>query len=593
MRTLRRTFAVSAVLGVVALASVAGPAGAAEPIMPLGQVQKGMHCTGRSVVSGVDIATFDVDILGVITGDAAARQPYILFRASGPAIDATGIGPGFSGSPISCPGAAGVSRVVGAISEGIGAYGGLTALATPIESILGEPVDPPAETRSAPALIRSARPLATPLSFGGLSVPVATALQAAARRRGAVVYAAPDAPSGPEFPLLPLQGGSAMAVGLSSGDVTAGAIGTVAYVDGSTVWAFGHPLDSAGRRSLFLQDAYVYGVIGNPIGSEDLSTYKYAAPGHDVGTLTNDAVSAVVGRLGALPRSFPLQVVGQDLDTGVTETSNMRIADETALGLPTGVSALSQVGAVAVAEVTYDLLRGIPLRQSGSMCVHIRVLERRLPLGFCNTYTGGSQGNGPGAAQVADFGAAAGALDAFNFGPLHILGAQVDLRFRRSLRQAYLLEATAPQRARRGTTVRVRVLAQRVNGPKLRRTISVRIPKQTPIGRRRIRLDGAAGDGGGSLTDALSGVIDLGSLLTTDTSSDDTTGPRTVKALAATIAGVHRYDGVTASILPLGGGSSGDLPDGPEGIAQRARNVYRDPVLRLSGSASARITVTP
>ena len=44
-------------------------------------------------------------------------------------------------------------------------------------------------------------------------------------------------------------------------------MGTVTYVDGDTVWAFGHPLDGAGRRSLLLQDAYVYTVVNNPIDS--------------------------------------------------------------------------------------------------------------------------------------------------------------------------------------------------------------------------------------------------------------------------------------------------------------------------------------
>ena len=62
---------------------------------------------------------------------------------SGPAVDATGVGPGFSGSPITCPGADGTPRIVGAITETIGAYGGKTVLATPIAAILGEPVDPP------------------------------------------------------------------------------------------------------------------------------------------------------------------------------------------------------------------------------------------------------------------------------------------------------------------------------------------------------------------------------------------------------------------------------------------------------------------
>lgn len=593
MSLLRRAAASAVVL---VLGGGGASAHAAEPIMPLAQVHKGMQCTAKSVISGTTISTFDIEILDVVAGDAASRTPYILFKASGPAIDGTGIGPGFSGSPISCPDGAGVQRVIGAISEGIGQYGNTVALATPIESILDEPVDPPAETRVAPALIRSAKPLATPLSVGGLSTPVASALQAAAKKTGKVVYAAPPAPVGATFPVQQLQGGSAMAVGLSSGDVTAGAIGTVAYVDGDKVWSFGHPLDGAGRRSLFLQDAYVYATIGNPTGSADLSTYKFAAPGHDVGTLTNDAVSAVVGQLGTLPTRFPLQIFGEDLDTKAFHVANMQIADETALGLPTGSSSLTQVGALGIGEVVYDLLRGTPIRQSGSMCVRISVREQARPFRFCNTYVGGSLGTGAGAPLVSDFTAATSQIDAYNFGPLHITGAQVYIKLRRSLRQAYLLGATAPAIVHRGSTVSVKVAGQRINGAKLTQTFKVHIPAQTPLGKRRIQLDGTAGDGGGSLSDALGSVLDLTDLLGGDSGTDDGgSGPRTVKALAKGISAVHRYDGVTAEIMPLSaaassGGGSGSLSDA-EAAAQKPQKVYSDPELRLSGTARATVMV--
>jgi hypothetical protein len=87
--------------------------------------------------------------------------------------------------------------------------------------------------------------------------------------------------------------------------VSAGAVGTVAYADGRDVWAFGHPLDAAGRRRLLLQDAYVFTVVGNPIGSGELLSYKLATPLRDRGTVTNDGISAVVGRLGDLPPTTP------------------------------------------------------------------------------------------------------------------------------------------------------------------------------------------------------------------------------------------------------------------------------------------------
>ena len=48
--------------------------------------------------------------------------------------------------------------------------------------------------------------------------------------------------------------------------------------------------------SLFLQDAYVYAVVNNPVGVEGVTTYKLAAPGHDVGILSGDGLNAVAGR---------------------------------------------------------------------------------------------------------------------------------------------------------------------------------------------------------------------------------------------------------------------------------------------------------
>src|SRR5687767_5986770 len=83
---------------------------AAEPIMPLAEVHSGMQCTGYSVVRGTEVSSFGVEVLDVIDGEASANGPRILFKASGPAIDETGMGPGFSGSPIYCPDAQGTQR---------------------------------------------------------------------------------------------------------------------------------------------------------------------------------------------------------------------------------------------------------------------------------------------------------------------------------------------------------------------------------------------------------------------------------------------------------------------------------------------------
>ncbi|HEY8584635.1 MAG TPA: SpoIVB peptidase S55 domain-containing protein, partial [Capillimicrobium sp.] len=224
---------------------------AAEPILPLAEVQPGMQCTGLTVVRGVDIASFDVRIVDIVAGDRAADQPLLLVRVSGDVVAPTGIAEGYSGSPVVCDG-----RIAGAIAYGSGDYGNELGFATPIESMLGERVFAPAGARRAPALLRTARPLTPPLQVTGISPRVFSAFAEPLREAGIVMQVSPAAPIGARFPAQTLRPGSSMAVGLSSGDVALGGVGTVSYVDGDKVWGFGHPFEAAGRRSLLLQDAY-------------------------------------------------------------------------------------------------------------------------------------------------------------------------------------------------------------------------------------------------------------------------------------------------------------------------------------------------
>src|SRR4051794_26477619 len=85
-----------ALLAPVLLAPALVPAGAAaagEPVMPLDQVRPGMACSARSVLHGTDIERFDATVVDVVSGSVTAEGPRILVRVSGPAIEATGVGP--------------------------------------------------------------------------------------------------------------------------------------------------------------------------------------------------------------------------------------------------------------------------------------------------------------------------------------------------------------------------------------------------------------------------------------------------------------------------------------------------------------------
>jgi hypothetical protein len=582
----------SLVLTILLTLALAAPAAAAERIMPLSEVQKGMRCTGLSVVQGTEIASFDVEILDVIAGDDAVAAPRILIRVSGEAVDRTGIGPGFSGSPIICRDSEGRDAYAGAISEGIGEYGGKVGLATPMEAVVAQPVDPPAATPPAPRA--GAYSLTGPLSIGGVSPRVARFLSRLARREGKLLITSAGRPRAASFPVQELKPGAAMAAGLSSGALALGAVGTVAYVDGDRVWAFGHPFDAAGRRSLFLQDAYVYTVVNNPVGVEGVSTYKLAVPGHDVGVLSADGLSAVAGRLGVMPKRFPMRVIATDGDTGRFRDLRVDIADENFLGQPTGISALALVGAATTSQAATTALGEIPARQSGEMCATFRLVGERRPLRFCNRYVmrdGGLSAAaelGAGGPMVADLVEAISLIDSYELATLDMANVEVNLTLRRGLRQAYMLGVRGPSVVRRGRTARLRVRIQTVRGARAWRTVRVRVPRGMPRGERLLTLTGPDTDEAGVLE------IDLSELLFGEEGAD-LAGPRTVQKLREAVGRIGRYDGIEASFEPPGGEEDlGDLEEdlgGPEGIARRAREVYRDPELRLSGTVRLPVLV--
>jgi hypothetical protein len=550
-------------------AALAAPAAAsaADPIMPLGDVAPGMHCTGLSVVQGTTITSFNVDVLDVIDR-LRPEDARILFRVSGPAVDATGVGPGFSGSPIYCTGADGVARNIGAISGGIGQYGGKVGLATPIEQILAEPIQPPSSAvRRSPVV--GSRSLTGPLTLSGLNPSLAAMFANAARKAGMPLLTSGASPRAAGFPPQPLVPGAAVSVGLTSGAIGIGAIGTVAYTDGPSVWLFGHSLDGAGRRSLFLEDAYIHAVIDNPLGTSDLSTYKLGSPGNDVGTVTNDANNAVAGRLGALPRNFPINVFAKDLDTGRTRNLTTLVADEGDVGRPAGPSLTGVAAGAAVAEATSSVLGGGPARQSGEMCAAIALRELPKPARFCEHYA--IAGDGPNAfagALSVDIAHAAALLETYDFGVLHPTSIDVGIRVRRGMRQAYMVDATGPRRARRGKKVALKLQLRRtVTGVRFQKTIKVRIPAGTAPGTHSIRLTGTDAEPGSNPND------DSGISIVFEDPPQDGPIPQSADDIRAAIEALARYDGITATI------GSTDI------------EAYRDPNLRISGDARVTLTV--
>jgi hypothetical protein len=564
--------------GLVTLAG-AGGARAADPIMPLSQVQAGMHCTAYSVFHGQAIDSFNADVVDIVGESANGESaPRIVVHVSGSKVDATGVGPGFSGSPVYCPAGDGTPEVAGAISETIGDYGGKTVLATPIEQIVNTPVNPTQAKRLSPrdrALLARARPLATPITVGGVDAGIMRGLQAAGNERHLALLAAPAVPAD-SSPTLPFQPGSAVSVGLSSGDVSVAAIGTVAYVNGADVWAFGHSFDGLGARQLLLQDAYVAAIVNNPVQVEDYSTYKLSGPVHNVGTLTDDGFNAVAGRTGALPPTIPTYVYSHDDDRNVEDDSQVKVADETDVGNPSGVSPLSYVAPLAVTQAATETLDAAPQRVAGLMCLQVALRERKTPLRFCNRYvndgvtSGETVGSNPLALSAGlDVSTALAGFDVYKGKPIHVTSVTARLTQTRGERQAYLRSLKLPKRARRGAEIPVRLTFQVVRGERKTVKLRWRVPHTFHRGRHTIRLRGSDPDSGGAgFFDDI--VIDISG--SGDDTFVDSEGPRSVKGLVKEFQAAHRWDGIRL---------------------KSGTRFYRDDTYRIGGKASAKIRILP
>lgn len=485
---------------------VAAPAQAAEPFMYLSDVQPGMQCTAISVVQGTTPVPFNATVLGVDGGPRPA-DALIIMRFSGAAIEGTGIGQGFSGSPVSCPDREGIMRVVGAISQGIGQYDNLVAGVTPIEAMLstpatangpavpviGEASTKPASSGAAAkaATKKKARAAAattavapwgtgrTPLLLAGPRGPLASRLVKAASASGLPMRAAGTATRAATAGggLAP---GDAVAVSSVTGDISAGAIGTVTYVDGDKVWAFGHPFNGTGAARLLMQQASITTVIGSPNIADQVS-YKLGVAGAPVGTLSFDGASAIGGLLGPLPASIPTDVTVRNAAGAVVQTAESQVIDERGVrgGGTGGLLPLAAAANAATALQRYT--RQATLGGAAHTCTTIQLKGEKVPLYQCADAVTPTADPTLGGVEMGVAESVASAVvpttSAERFLKL-VERVHVDVQLRDEADTAEIVRIRRPKVIRAGKVATVRVVViQGSSGERREIPIKVRIPK--------------------------------------------------------------------------------------------------------------------
>ncbi|MFN8108936.1 MAG: hypothetical protein U0Y82_03705 [Thermoleophilia bacterium] len=327
-------------LALAAALCTAAPAVGADPILPLSGVQAGMTGTAYTVVHGTDITTFPVTILDVVGPGVLADDSLILARAQGPLMTETGgVAEGMSGSPVYVTGADGVARVIGAIAYGTADEASTLIGITPIENMLNaasgaqaleRPVAGAArpvrivKTRAAAGRLQRAHPAVRAMyplqawSVAGIDPRLLPLARRALGSDGVVQQALPRTLR----PAVALTPGASMTVLGLAGDMVFGAIGTVTYVEGSTVLGFGHPFVGAGATRLMLGDGYIYSVVSAPIRG---GSYKLGEPGTVQGMLTGDRRNGVVGQLGPVS-AINVHTVAHDSARNTTTDMHVQLA---------------------------------------------------------------------------------------------------------------------------------------------------------------------------------------------------------------------------------------------------------------------------
>jgi hypothetical protein len=106
---------------------------------------------------------------------------------------------------------------------------------------------------------------------------------------------------------LVLNEGDAIGVQLMSGDLDLTAVGTVTYVDGNKILAFGHPFYNLGSVDYGLTKADVLTVVPSVE-----SSFKLSSTGQLIGRITQDRTSGVMGEIGSFPHYLPINIEIQD-----------------------------------------------------------------------------------------------------------------------------------------------------------------------------------------------------------------------------------------------------------------------------------------
>jgi hypothetical protein len=365
----------------LAVVVVAGTASAAPPeIYPLAQVKRGQTGYGVTTFAGTTPERFTFEVVSVVH-NFLPKQDIVLVKSDDPKMQVSGFWQGMSGSPLylddkvmcafsygfrfnkvalgGCtpidymkrdglgpvrrgnpPGAATgpasapahVARPAAAsladwrrLTPQVDAAAALDALGPARKSwLLAAPLPAPPSHAGLHAEQGELMTAAVPLSVAGFGAPAFDTLAklfgdydvTPVRAGGS---AGTGAGAGAEGPREFVMGGS-IAVELIRGDMSAAAVGTVSYIDGHNVLAFGHPMFQTGETYAPVSTAIVHAVIPSA-----QSAFVMGTPAREIGSLVQDRQAAIMADTNLRAATIPLDIAITSGTAKHTDTGHFHV----------------------------------------------------------------------------------------------------------------------------------------------------------------------------------------------------------------------------------------------------------------------------
>jgi hypothetical protein len=463
-----------------------------QNFFPLRDVHRGLHGVGKTVFEGNRVEEFQVEILGVLQ-NSAPGQSIILARLSGGPLAEAGVIQGMSGSPVYIDG-----KLLGAVALGFPYSKQPIAGIQPIEQMVADAQVSGTQARnrksSSPAQLEPVSfqgmwaklpgrsepgqltALLTPLAVSGLTASTVEHFSAEFRKLGFEPQQGVSSglPVSQDFSGT-VAPGSMISVGLLSGDMSVSADGTVTYVDGKRLYAFGHRFLDIGSAEMPFARSEVITILPNVNTS-----FKLSSPKQWVGTITSDRSTAIAGEIGRPAHTIPLHIAVHSKGAPAHEYKMQVVNDRLLTPFLTQTALFSAIDATERTVGAGTLKMSARIEFDGGLA----------PLVMQDSFVSDS-----GLAQQAASNSVVPLAFLFSAGfqSTHVKGMTFDLQPSEVKRQLYIAQAwTSAHSVRPGEIVSVSFALTGENGASETRSVDYRVPIGAPSGVLNFTVSDAA-----------------------------------------------------------------------------------------------------